>query len=58
MRSVIATSVDQKLSGLANCGAEFPVSERIRLREEGIVVSGQEREIDQANDESEDEYGR
>ena len=33
-------------------GAEFPVGERVRLRKEGIVA-GEEREIDQANEQRE-----
>ena len=37
-------------------GAEFPVSERIGLRKKGFV-SGEEREIDQANEQREQEHG-
>ena len=42
--------------GSRQLGAEFPVGEAVRLHEEGFVA-GEEREVDQANEQGEDEHG-
>ena len=42
--------------GSRQLGAEFPVGEAVRLHEEGFVA-GEERDVDQANEQGEDEHG-